>query len=83
MEVPAVRVNPKKRVGLFKSRSFSELHNLSSSTKAEFKLPPRSPREKSISQEDLNISGMDALPPSPRYVTHPGHPGRNPSVRRT
>ena len=77
-------MNPKRRVGLFKSRSFSELHNLpSSSVRAESKLPPRSPRERSVSQEDLNISGIDTLPPSPRYVTHPDHPGRNLSARRT
>ena len=55
-------------MGLFKSRSFSELHDLSASVKAEFKLPPRSPREKSVSQDDLNISGIDVLPPSPRCV---------------
>ena len=63
-----VGVNPRKCVGLFKSCSFSELHNVSADVKAEFKLPPCLPREMSVSQDDLNISGVDILPPSPRCV---------------
>ncbi len=94
MTLQPVQVNPRCRVGLFRSRSLSELHGraeraslLGLGTRGSGQcggagLPPPSPRGaqphvspkvRSISHEDLSLTGVDWLPPSPRYasvVTH-------------